>query len=306
VAGGAKSLYGFSRGTQAMLSIAQPVIPALFAVDGLSLGRFTLLIVAAAAGYGAVLAAHDLMDLRLDRRRLAHASPSEGFDLENAGGRHPVAGGHLRVGIAVAWVALLTAVAVAFTAMLSWVCFLLFIVAALLQVGYCALATVTPYKFVLTGIMVACGAFVGWFAMTSHTDWLLLGIVFAWMFAWEIGGRNVVNDWADVAEDTRLGIKTAPVVFGFQASALLVLGCALLASLAGIGLMLVTWPFGGLVGVIGAVVAGWFALVRPSWKLLRDQRPPAALAMFNRASFYPAVMLVVILLGLGTRRLLGT
>ena len=61
-------------------------------------------------------------------------------------------------------------------------------------------------------------------------------MLFAWMCAWEIGGRNIVNDFADVAEDSRLGIKTVPLVYGAKAAARLTFSCLLITALLPLGL----------------------------------------------------------------------
>lgn len=61
--------------------------------------------------------------------------------------------------------------------------------AALLEIGYCALATVAAAKILLTGAMVPVGAMVGWFADRPSADPLLPGLLFVWLAAWEIGGR---------------------------------------------------------------------------------------------------------------------
>ncbi|MDO8689372.1 MAG: UbiA family prenyltransferase [Dehalococcoidia bacterium] len=66
----------------------------------------------------------------------------------------------------------------------------------------------------VTGLMVGCGALAGWTAVTGEVRASEMAVLLVWMFAWEIGGRNLVNDFADVEEDVRLGIKSVAVVHG--------------------------------------------------------------------------------------------
>jgi 4-hydroxybenzoate polyprenyltransferase len=188
---------------------------------------------------------------------------------------------------------------------LNALCTVLFVSAALLEVAYCALAKVTPLKFILSGVMVAAGAVAGWFALRQDVDWLRFALLFGWVAAWEVGGRNIPGDWADVQEDSRLGIKTVPVVYGLKRSAVLVSILLCLTILGGVGLMALSWASFGLLGLVGAIIAGGYALLGPGARLMRDPSPSAALALFNRASAYPVLILVSALAGLAIRELGG-
>lgn len=299
-----KALYGFSRGTQATLSVAQPLTVVLLASENVSPWRFAAMTLAALTGFFAVFAANDLLDVRLDRRGFDHLRPHDGPDIDSAGGRHPLARGKLSTGPAVLWVTGLGLVAVAVCAMLSWVCVVLFLAAAALEGVYCLLATVTCYKTLLSGIMVATGACAGWFAVTSEIDPLRLGLVVLWMAAWEIGGRNIPNDLADVDEDTPLGIRTLPVVHGARAAAVWACAALVLSAAAGTGLLLFSFPAlgvgaaGAVLGVTGAVAASGYTLIAPGVRLLRQPDAATALAVFNRATFHPVLVLAAVAAGL--------
>ncbi|MET2716984.1 UbiA family prenyltransferase [Streptomyces harbinensis] len=294
-----RALYGFSRGTQATLSVAQPLIGALIAVDGPALDRLAVALVAAFAGYFALFAANDLLDARLDRRRFAHLRPYQRFDIDSAGIRHPLAQGRLSYRAGLAWVVTLSLLALVLAARLHWLCAALFVTAALLQVGYCLLATVTPHKFWLTGLSVGLGGCAGWFAVAppeGGVDWPRLLLFFCWLAAWEIGGRNLVNDWADVEEDVHLGVRTVPVVRGPRAAGRLVYVFLVFTFVAGVVLMIAGWTSFRAIGVVGTLLAGGWALLMPGLALRRDPRPETALTVFNRASLYPVLVLVVLLL----------
>ncbi|MCZ9342132.1 UbiA family prenyltransferase, partial [Streptomyces sp. TRM76130] len=165
-----KAFFALSRGTQASLSVAQPLVAALLADDRPPPARLAAATVAAFAAFFAVFAVNDLLDVDVDRRRFAHVRPYDGTDLDGVGGRHPLARGRLSRRAALTWTGGLGLVAVVIAALLSWVCLALLAMAALLQVLYCRLATVTPLKFLVSGAMVAVGAAAGWFAVSTSVD----------------------------------------------------------------------------------------------------------------------------------------
>ncbi|MDP2660834.1 MAG: UbiA family prenyltransferase, partial [Dehalococcoidia bacterium] len=206
---------GFSRALQATLSIAQPAFAAIIALGALPpVDRMVIGFLAAFAGFFAVFALNDLLDVDLDRARFDHLRGFQGFDIDSAMSRHPLAQGQLGMHSGLAWVAGLALLGFAGAYVLSPMAAILFIIAALLEVVYCRLARITPLKFLVTGIMVGCGALAGWTAVTGETRASEMTVLFIWMFAWEIGGRNLVNDFADVEEDVRLGIKSVAVIYG--------------------------------------------------------------------------------------------
>ncbi|MGK5532569.1 UbiA family prenyltransferase [Streptomyces sp. URMC 129] len=296
-----RALYGFSRGTQATLSVAQPLLGVFLADGSPSPARLGLVVAASLAGYFAVFAANDLIDARLDRERFAYLRAYQGFDIDSAGGRHPLAQGRLSPVAGAVWVTVLGALALTLSAMLSWVCAALLVAAALLEAAYCALARVTPYKFLLTGVMVALGGCVGWFAVSSDVDRPLLWLFCGWLAAWEIGGRNIVNDWADVEEDVHLGVRTVPVVYGYRVSGLLTFAFLAVAVVSGTGMAVAALPSCGPLGVAGTLLAGLYTLLAPGLRLLRAPYPENAMAVFNRASLYPPAMLLIILACLAVR-----
>ncbi|MDT0317590.1 UbiA family prenyltransferase [Streptomyces millisiae] len=303
--GAGRAVYGLFRGTQAALSVAPLLLAALLADDRPPPGRLALALVAGGAGVLAMFAAHDLLDLRHDRRRHDLVATPGTRDLDAAGARHPVAQGRLGVPTAIALTLGLGGLALAIATALNPVCAALLLLAALLQAGYCALAAVTPWKALLSGAMIGVSAPAGWFAITTRPDWPLLALLVSWLAAWEIGGRNLPNDLADVAEDTRLGLRTVPVVHGTRASVALIEGCLALTTLTGAALMVAAWPTAGPVGLAGTLLAGVLGLQLPARRLRRRPSQRAALALFTGASLYPAAVLAAVLLGSTTWPLPG-
>lgn len=293
----ARALYGFSRGNQALLSIAQPLVGALLATDHLPPGRLAVAVLAATAAFFAVFAANDLFDARLDRRSAAMTQTRRATDIDSAGGRHPLAQGRLRFAAGLVWVLLLSAVALSAAVALSRVCAVLFVCAALLEAVYCRLATVTAYKFLLSGVMVATGACAGWFAFSATVDPLRLGLLALWLAAWEIGGRNIPNDLADVDEDTPLGIRTVPIVYGPRAAARLAAALLLVTAAAACALAVAAWPSYGPVGLAGVALTAIPTTLIPAARLLRHPDAPTALTAFNHASFHPLGVLAAFTAG---------
>lgn len=292
-----RPLLGFSRVLQATLSVTQPFFVALVALHGFpSPDRLILGLSAAWAGFLAVFALNDLLDLEVDRARFRHLREYDSFDIDSAMSRHPLAQRQISFPLGLVWIGGLAAYALAAAYLLSPVAAALFVTAGALEVLYCKLARVTALKFLVNGVMVGVGALAGWVAMSDHVRLGEMAVIFAWMFAWEIGGRNITNDFADVEEDVRLGIKTVPVVYGPQIATQLIVWFLVATNVFALGLYPLSNP--GVVYLVGAAAAGFYLLLWPGLRLLRSPRPQAAMALFNRASLYPPVMLLILIVSL--------
>ena len=295
--GRAKLFLAFSRGLQAFISIAQPGLAAVIALvaipdwDIVAIG-----FIAAWAGNNAAFAINDLLDVELDKRRFKHLREFKGFDIDTALVRHPLAQGFLSYKAGVLWILISSLIAVVGAYLLNPWCVVLFVVALCLEMYYCKLSQVSPWKFLITGVMVAVGAMAGWVAVVDEVALVPALVFFIWIAAWEIGGRNIVNDWSDIEEDIYLGIKTVPVVYGHKVAGWLILFFLLVA----VGCSLLIGPLLNLNGIYlaGALIEGWYALLYPTIKLLKNPAPEVAITLFNRASLYPLVMLTIVVISL--------
>jgi len=150
------ALIDLSRARQALLSIAQPGLAALLALGSIPDTRTVILgLVAAANGYLAVFSLNDVLDLRSDIDALrAGKGEYEGFDIDTAFARHPLATGRLRLAVAVAWVGALAAVATTFAWMLNPWCVAIFGGSVALEIVYCMLRSRTWTKTLVSGAMV--------------------------------------------------------------------------------------------------------------------------------------------------------
>ncbi len=284
----AAAMFDLSRGRQALLSIAQPILCVLIALGGLPSLRVALLgLLAAGSGELAVYSLNDVLDARVDAESLRDGKTEvEGFDIDIAFVRHPIAHGQVSLWLGTAWVAVLSVAFSVCAWLLSPWCLVLFAVAVGLQVIYCLLRRVTWTKTILSGAMVGIGSMAGWVAVAS------LGLRALWSFlflaAWEID-RNLTNDLADLDSDSRVGLATVANLFGPRPAARAVFG-VMLVTVALAAALPMPWPARMLV-LVGAI----WSMALPAWALLRRPTPAMATAHFNRVSLYPVIVVTALL-----------
>jgi len=291
------SLYlALSRTPHAVLDLAGPFCAALLCQGGLPpawiilVGGITVF-----AGYTAVYALNDIVDYRTDRRLFESLGrDARGGYLDAAGIRHPLAQGYLTLPRAVLWFAAFAVTALIGSLLLNPVCAGLLVFGCLLEAGYCLLLSVSYFRAIVNGVVKSLGPLAAAFAVNpSPSPWFLAGL-FAWVFAWEIGGQNIPADWHDAARDRQTGARTVPVVLGparasrwalRSLAASLVLSVPLLA-LSPLTVAPVFW--------LAALAGGALLVLPPAVRLTRGLADADAAALFNRASFYPALVLVAL------------
>ncbi len=291
-----KAVLASSRPIQAILSIAQPGFAALVALkrfpDPITLA---IAIPAAAAGFFAVFALNDFWDIDVDQARFSNLRTLEGFDIDTFIVRHPYAQGIISFKQQVSWILFNLTVASFLAYLLNPISMYLFWVSILLETLYCKLKKVTYLKFLATGAMVACGALAGYFAVVdlSQANWGVVGSLFLLFFAWEIGGRNIVNDFSDIEEDQSLGIKTLPSVRGLRPAAWATCLFSLLTIVANI---MITYyaGLGWIYAVLSTVVGIWFMFI-PQFKLTKIPSLEQALNAFNKGSVFPFVISAILI-----------
>jgi 4-hydroxybenzoate polyprenyltransferase len=286
------SLFALSRTPHAILDLAGPAVAAI-----LWLNRFpawwvaVLGLVTVFAGYTAVYALNDLIDCREDSRRAARGRRDYGDYLDAKLARHPLALGILSTRAAAAWIAGWGVLAFAGAFAFRPACALIFGIAAALEVAYCKLATVTPFRVLVSGLVKTAGPVAAVFAVEPRPNPARLALLFAWLFLWEIGGQNIPSDWSDVEEDRALGFRTLPV----QLSATWAASIAFMALAGGVMLSVELPRLVSLPGMLlywgCALSAGAFLLLVPAGRLVRTQDRQSAMSLFNRASCYPLAML---------------
>jgi 4-hydroxybenzoate polyprenyltransferase len=287
----AAALFDLSRGRQATLSIAQPGLAAVLAAGGIPGFRTSVIgLVAAWAGFFAVFSLNDVLDRRVDAAALrAGKATTEGFDLDTAFLRHPLAQGQLSLSASLLWVGGLAAVAAIGAYLLAPLCLLFFAAAAALEVLYCALRSITWTKTVVSGVMVGLGGLAGWVAVGPLERQAIP--VFVFLALWEIGGRNLANDLADLGPDSAVGIRTVATTFGPRAAARanLLLASATVVSIVALQL--------SSFALVAGLACGAWLVVLPAAILLREPTSARAGWYFNRASLLPVAVLVCALAG---------
>jgi len=173
-------------------------------------------------------------------------------------------------------------------------CAALMVTALLLEIGDCRLLRVTHWKAVLSGSMVAVGGLAGVYAVAAAPPLGFVALFFAWAFAWEVGCRNIPNDWSDLEEDLAMKIRTFPVRYGRRASTWVSLGLLCLTVASSLLFPLVVPMKYPVIYVAGALAAGAFLLIAPALRWVQDQKMTSAMYLFNRACFYPLAVCGVV------------
>jgi 4-hydroxybenzoate polyprenyltransferase len=284
-----KGFFGLSRMTHSVLDVAHPAMGAILVLGGFPrLGTAIIGLAAAFAGFTAVFALNDVMDCKVDCEKMSKYQKSkECFDLDSVGGRHPLAQGNLSFGAALAWVITWGVCALALAYVLNPICAVLMCAAAGLELLYCRLLRVTHWKGILSGLMVAVGGLAGVYAVEPSPSPLLVAFFIVWAFAWEVGCRNIPNDWSDLEEDVKLNIRTMPVRYGRKASSRLSLALVSVTVLSSaLFIFAAPLPYRPIY-IAGALALGIVFLLQPAFTWVRTQKTEAAMAFFNRACFYP-------------------
>jgi 4-hydroxybenzoate polyprenyltransferase len=293
-----KLFLALSRTPHALLDLATPALAAM-----LWLGRIpppsTVILgfVTAFAGYTAVYALNDLVDYQVDREKIQKCGlPCSDHDLDAVYVRHPLAQGLLSLKEAVLWTGAWAGIALLGALLLNPVCALVFLAGCLAETVYCLLLRVSYLRILVSGVVKTAGGLAAVFAVEPKPSLSFLLVLFLWLLAWEVGGQNVPNDLADLDQDRDLLARTVPVHFGVADAARIVL-CSLAAAIA--FSMLLFWVTPAVLGgfyLPGALAAGLFLLLLPAKRLEETQSAHQASALFNRASYYPLTMLIVVLI----------
>ncbi|HUW42056.1 MAG TPA: UbiA family prenyltransferase [Rectinemataceae bacterium] len=296
---GFKQFFGLSRMSHSVLDIAHPAVGAALAsviLGGAPPARTIVMgLIAAFAGYTSVFALNDVIDLKVDREKMAKYRDSrETFDLDSMGERHPLAQGSLRFGAGLAWVLAWGLLSLVLAYLLRPICALLLLAAVILEAAYCLLLRVTHWKSLLSGLMVGVGGLAGVWAVSPSPRLGMVLVFFAWAFTWEVGGRNIPNDWSDLEEDRHLGIRTVPVRYGQKNAMIISLAIGGAMAILGLLFPLVSpiphaWAYLAAVLLVSVIF-----LLLPAIRWLREQTSASALAFFNMACFYPLVVFAML------------
>ncbi len=288
------ALLGFSRVYIGFFVLAQAALGSALALkslpswDGMFFGALACL-----AGSYSLVAYNDLLDIPIDKMKFENKLRDvEGFDMGAAFERHPVARGIISFRLAVVWILAMATISMASTAYFNPRMVFILPTIAVFVTAYSLLSLKSPLKVLAVAIAVTLGGVAGWLVV-SNVYGVLFWLFVAWTFFWEIGGRNVPNDFNDVEEDKEIGIKTFPVIFGCENAAKIIMLFLILTTIASLPMVwLATMSYFWIAAA--AVLAVYFLLI-PGWRLLADSVPQQSMKLYNRSCFYPPAMLVLLL-----------
>jgi 4-hydroxybenzoate polyprenyltransferase len=288
-----KLFFALSRTPHGILDMATPGLAAL-----LWLGTFpdfsTVLLglITVFAGYTAVYALNDVVDLRADREKIQQGGfQDSGNYLDAAILRHPLAHGLLRFNEALLWVVCWGLIALVGAYLLNPFCMVVFAAGCSLEMVYCFMWKISPLRILISGVVKTSGPVAAILAVDPTPSPGPLVMIFLWLFFWEMGGQNIPNDWAEIDEDRMSEARTITVSYGPFAASLLVLGCLCLTVMVSFFLF---FHRQGPIPAGAALLIGFFLLLGPAFNLFRKRTRSQALVLFNRASYYPLSLLIIV------------
>ena len=295
-----KLYFALSRTPHGLLDMFTPAFGAL-----LWLGHFppfhVILIglITTFAGYTAVYALNDVVDYEADKEKAATSGFSNAqSDLDSLIVRHPMAQGLLSFKQGLIWALAWGLLALIGAYILNPVCVLIFLTGCSLEAVYCLLWRVSPYRTVVSGAVKTSGAIAAVFAVDPNPLVAYLFILFLLLFFWEIGGQNIPNDWVDVDEDKQFEARTIPVCFGLHVSRVIVIASLALTLGLNVIIFYLSQVDFSIIYVIISFAVGCYLLLLPAVKLFRNRQASDAMALFNKASYYPPALFVIVLIRL--------
>jgi 4-hydroxybenzoate polyprenyltransferase len=291
-----KLYLALSRTPHGLLDMCAPAFGAL-----LWLGHFPSLyiivlgMITTFAGYTAVYALNDVIDYEADKEKAAVGGLSNAqSDLDSMIVRHPMAQGLLSFKQGLFWSLAWGLVALVGAYILNPICVLIFLTGCSLETIYCMLWRVSPFRTVISGAVKTSGAIAAVFAVDPHPSGVYLIILFLLFFFWEIGGQNIPNDWVDCDDDCRIDAKTIPILWGFNVARGITLATIILTLCTSILLFYFSPANCGLFVITIALIIGAYLLLLPAVNLYKTVKPSDAMALFNKASYYPLALLILI------------
>jgi 4-hydroxybenzoate polyprenyltransferase len=288
--------FALSRTPHGVLDIAAPAVAALLWYGSFPPLRIILLgLITAFAGYTAVYALNDLVDYRVDKKKLERGGFCDTKNyLDAVLIRHPLACGLLTFKEALLWIIGWALLAMIGAYLLNPVCVVIFVVACLLETIYCLLWKTSHLRVLISGAVKTSGGMAAVFAVDQSPSVLFLVLLFFWLFFWEIGGQNTPADWTDIKEDRALKATTIPLRLGLARANSIILSSLIVAVALNAILLSFSRVEAKLPAVVASACAGIYLLLIPAHRLSKTKEKPRASILFNKASYYPLAVLVVV------------
>ena len=292
-----KLFWALSRTPHGLLDMSTAALGAL-----LWLGYFPSLkiiglgLITVFAGYTAVYALNDIVDYRSDKKKLQtglFGVPKNYSDLDTVFVRHPMASELLSFKEGLLWAVTWALLALIGAYLLNPVCALIFICACFLETIYCLMWKISPSRTFINGVVKTAGAIAAVFAVDPNPSWSYLIALFLLLFFWEIGGQNVPNDWVDLEEDKRFNAQTIPIRLGIKWAKVIIISSIILTLVFTVILLHLSHITFELPFLLGFMFVGAYLLLIPAARLYKTEKISHAMALFNKASYYPLLLLIV-------------
>ncbi|MGD8845527.1 MAG: UbiA family prenyltransferase [Desulfobacteraceae bacterium] len=292
-----KYFFALSRTPHGLIDMTVPAAAALLCLGHFPSLSVTLIgLITIFAGYTAVYALNDVVDVGIDKKKVAIGGCGDNENyLDGALTRHPMAKGLLSISSGVIWTVCWSVVAIAGAYWLNPVCLYIFVAGCALEGAYCLLWRVTPLRALVNGLVKTLGAMAAVYAVNPSPPLSFLLVLFLWIFCWEIGGQNIPCDWTDIEEDRYFKAKTIPIYLGAHRAGLIAAGTLVCAMFLHFILLWVSPLKFGAPLLFGALAANVCLLLWPVLKLAEARDRKSAMNLFNKASYYPAATLVLAL-----------
>ncbi len=285
-----------SRTPHALLDMATPALCAV-----LWLGEFPPLkiivlgIITAFAGYTSVYALNDIVDYRRDkdkiRRRLLDKTDTT---MDALLVRHPVAQGLLSYREGFVWMTSWAILSVVGAYLLNPTCVLIFIIAFSLEIVYCALFGISWFRIVVSCMVKTSGGIASVFAVSPSPSPFFLLVLFLMLALWEVGGQNIPNDYIDSTEDKDLDGTTVPLRFGSRNASVVILCSLFIVVMLSLLIHRFMPSENRIYFMVPFFLAGVYFLLIPAIRLLKHGKRSHAIALFDRASWYPLVLFIIV------------
>ena len=295
-----KRFLALSRTPHGLLDMATPAFAVLLYLGGFPPVRVIIIgLITAFAGYTAVYALNDIIDFRTDMAKVSQSVRTAENYLDSLMIMHPMAQGLLTYKEGIMWAAGWSLVALIGAYFLNPMCVVIFLFGAALEALYCLLWHVSPWRFVVSGFVKNSGPVAALFAVDPHPSLLFTILLFAGLFFWEIGGQNIPADWSEIELDRQFKAKTIPIQLGPEKSAFLALATLSVSLVLIAYLFMLNFPAWKWVGPLLVFGVGIYLLLIPVAKLCMTRDREQAMALFNRASYFPLTLLCLVLLLIG-------
>ena len=291
-----KLFFALSRTPHGLLDMATPAISALLWLGEIpTLKVIALGLVTAFSGYTAVYALNDIIDYRTDKVKIQRDGLNDtNKDLDSVIMRHPLAHDLMSYKECLLWALGWASLAIIGAYQLNPACVLIFLIGCGLEVVYCLLLRVSYLRTFVSGAVKTSGGLAAVFAVDPNPSPLFLIVLFSWLFFWEIGGQNILNDSTDIEEDKRLQAKTVPLRFGLERTRSMILVFLIITVLLSGFLFNLSPAAFTLPYVVLCILVGFYLLLMPAYGLYRGRKRRQALTLFKKASYYPLTLLILV------------